>query len=437
MKLQRTPIIRALSVLYLLIFIGLALYDDNLQPEVADFLKVPAASVPDTENVYFDQLGFTAPPGVDIHDFGVAKYRKAMDEASKNRTRNIQANPPKDADSGQISFKGKELPKDNFYRFVTGQSAALDQFARDNAELLTRYNSLRRYKHIEEPGGNGLYQDVPIPSLLPIRSTQSLALLLAVRSAQRGQPDEALSEIADDMAYWRRMLRQSHTLIGKMVALACIQKDYQVLSELIAHHDLSGRQRDRLRALLPPWKADDANFGEASRYEALYVIESLFASLPKQGVLDRLLIKKNITRNTIARFNMENMRISKLPAEEFYHTLTSQKKDRKEEARLHPDFLYNPVGAIINAIAVPQSATYISRFHDLEAKRRMVLIHLMAREQGVGHDGMAKFLDESGKEYSNPYTGRPMQWNAAKKTIEMDSIPSEVKAEQRRVELAL
>ncbi|MEI6704185.1 MAG: hypothetical protein WCL71_11720 [Deltaproteobacteria bacterium] len=437
MKLQRIPIIRTLSVIYLLIFLGLALYDEPLKTDVAEFLKVPSASVPDAENAYFAQLGFTAPPGTDTLSFGIAKYRKTLEEAAKKRAGNIQEVPTKGADSSQISFKGKELPKDKLYQFATDPSSALDILAKDNAELLARYHALRRYRHIEEPGGNGLYQDVPIPAFTPILSTQSLTLLLALRSAHEGKLDEALGVLADDMTYWRGILRQTHTLIGKMIAIACIQKDYQVLSELIGHNDLSERQRIQVRGLLAPWKSDDANFGEAALYEALYVSESLFASLPEHGLLNGLFLKKNASKNTIVRFYMENSRISKITAEEFYRSLAIQQKDQKELARLHPDFLYNPVGAILNSIAIPQLSSYFSRFHDLEAKRRMVLIHLMAREQGIGHDGMPKLVKEAGREYTNPYTGQPMQWNEGKKSIVMDSIPSQGKAEQRRVELAL
>jgi hypothetical protein len=437
MKLQRTPIVRTLSVFYLLIFLGLALYDETLQTDVAEFLKVPPASVPDAENAYFAQLGFSAPPGTDINSFGLAKYRKTLDESAKKRAGNIQEVPTKGGDSSQISFKGKELPNDKLYQFATDPSSTLDILAKDNAELLARYHALRQYRHIEEPGGNGHYQDVPIPAFTPIRSSQSLTLLLALRSAQEGKLDEALAGLADDMTYWRGILRQTHTLIGKMIAIACIQREYQVLSELIAHHDLSDRQRIQVRALLPPWKSDDANFGEAARYEARYVTESLFASLPTHGLLGGLFLKKNASMNTLVRFHIENSRISKLTAEVFYRSLAVQQKDQKELARLHPDFLYNPVGAILNSIAVPQLSSYFSRFHDLEAKRRMVLVHLMAREQGIGHDGMPKLLKESGREFANPYTGQPMQWNEGKKSIVMDSIPSQGKAEQRRVELVL
>lgn len=437
MKLQRTPIIRTLSVVYLIIFIGLALYDEPLQSSVAEFLKVPAVNLPDAENAYFAQMGFTAPAGADFRSYGVEKFRKAMDEAAKKRTGNTQDAPSKAAGSGQLSFKGKDLPKERLYRFVAENSAALDLLAKDNAELLDRYRDLKQYRRIAEPGGNGRYQDVPFPEFMPIRSTQTLALLLALRTAQQGGVDEALSLLAGDLAYWRMVLRQGHVLISKLTAIASIQKDYQALSELIAHCQLSPPQRLQIRTLLPAWKTEDADFAEAARFEALYVTESLFTSFIDYRMFDGVVLKKNATRNGIAKNYMENARIARLAPEELAHSLAIQKNNPKEPVLLHPDFLYNPVGAILNSIAAPQFHSFFSRFHDLEAKRRMVLIHLMAREQGIGYDGMAELLKKSGKEYANPYTGQPMQWNGDKKCITVDSIRAEGGAEQRRVELAL
>ena len=435
MKLKRTHIVRALSVIYLLIFLALALYDEPLQSDVAEFLKPPPVTLPDAENAYFVQLGFSAPPGADIHSYGMAKYRKIIDEASKKRAQKIKETSPKDADSGQISFKGKDLPNDKFYQFMTEQSNTVDKMAKENAELLLRYRTLKLYRKIAEPNGGGHYQDVPTPSFSPIRNTHSLTLLLALRSAEQGKIDEALSLLADDMSYWRAILRQSHLLVVKMISIACMQRNYQLLSELIAHYDLSSAQRIRIRELLPPWKVDDLNFIEAARQEALYVTE--FLSLIEGGVIGEVFIKKRASTNKMIRFHIENARLSKLTAEDFIRSQVLQKKNQKEMQRLHSDFLYNPVGAILGSIAVPQLSTYFFRFHNLEAKRRMVLIHLMAREQGIGHDGMAEFIKKSGVEYPNPYTGQPMQWDAGKKSILIDSIPAEGIAEHRRVELAL
>ncbi len=437
MKLRRSYIVRALSVAYLFIFLGLGLYDVPLRPDVVEFLKVPASKVPESENGYFAHLGFTAPPATDIHSFGLQKYSKIMDDVAKKRAQNKPVTSPKDDYPGQISFKGKEFPKEKLYRYVTESSATLDLVTGDNTELISRYRILLNYRQFEEPGVNGHYQDVPIPSFSPIRNTQTLYLLLALRSAQQGKTDNALTAITDDMNYWRAILRQTHTLIGKMISIACIQRDYQVLSELIGHHDLSDSQRERIRASLQPWKSEDANIGESARYEALYWTESFFTSLSEDRVFNRFLIKKNATVNAIAGFQMENARLAKLSPEEFFRSLDSQKARQKELSRLHPDFLYNPLGAILNSIAVPQLTNYFSRFHDLEARRRMVLLHLIAREKGIGHDSMAGFLKESGKEHANPYNGQPMQWDTSRKAIVMNSITSEGAKELRRVELEM
>jgi hypothetical protein len=425
-----------LGGLYLAIFMVLALYDPPLQPAVAEFLKVPASTVTDAENAYFALLGFAAPAGSDIREYGRTSYRSTLERAAKQRAQGGQPLPQLESGT-QMAFKGKELPNERFYQFVVGSPEVLDRMASDNRELLDRYRTLRQYPRIFEPSGEGHFQDVPIPSFAPVRSTQSLWLLLALRQSHQGNADQALRLLADDLAYWRSIVPQSHMLIIKLIAIACIQRDYQVLSELIGHAALSGTQRAQVRAMLPPWQAGDVQFSESLRYEALFLTDALFASLAQHGPFDRLLLKKNATRNSLVRIQMTGAELAGLSADRFYREASASAGERRIDVRLKLDFLYNPVGAILASISTPQYAGYCAKGHELEAKRRMVLIHLLAREQGIGPDGMDSFLPQLGKEYRNPYTNQPMGWDAGKKSIVMDSIPAQGKAERRRVELAL
>jgi len=439
MRWQRTTIVRCLLGVYLVAFAALALYDTPLQPAVAEFFSVPSTTVPEAENGYFALLGFGAPAGADIHAFGRKTFQTAMDKAAQRRSRNVQAGPQSDSVSdAKLNFKGKDLPKDSFYLFMTGSSKSLDRLVEDNRELLARYQTLKRYRRIVEPAvKDGQSQDQPIPTFMPVRSIQTLALMSVLRQAHQGRVDEALGQLGDDLVYWRAVLQQGHTLITKLIAIACLQRDHQVLSEMIAHTDLSGSQRARIRAMLPPWRPEDTSFSEALRYEAFYLSDALFASVPQRGPLDRLFLKPNATRNAIARMQMANADMAALSADRFYKKLPLVSGQLSAAVRLKPDVLYNPIGAILMSIAVPQYSGYFARGHELEAKRRMVMIHLLAKEKGIGFDGMETFLQQLGTEYRNPYTNQPMQWDAKKKAIVMDSLPAKGKEEQRRVELVL
>ena len=76
MKLTRTSITRAFAIAYLLIFITLGLYNPPLEPEVAEFLKLPTNSVSDGENGFFAMFGFAAP--ADQKKIGRASCRERV-----------------------------------------------------------------------------------------------------------------------------------------------------------------------------------------------------------------------------------------------------------------------------------------------------------------------------------------------------------------------
>lgn len=427
MKLTRTSITRAFAIAYLLIFITLGLYNPPLEPEVAEFLKLPTNSVPDAENGFFAMFGFAAPADQKMHPYGLARY-KATIEASKNISLELTA------EKNQLTFKGKELPKDNLYRFVAESKPLLDQLAMDNAVLLARYRELRRFRVFSEPVTQESLQEPPIPSFSPIRNTQSVYLLQILRQAHEGQNDQALSGLETDLTFWRTALKDARSLIAKLIAIASIQKDYQAAAELIRHARLSQQQLQRLTTMLPPWTPEMIGMDQAFRFEAMFLSASLEKTTGRARWLERLVFKKNATRNKMTRTFMAISKISQFPPDQLYKLRQGNSHLSAEQMRIGVEFLYNSVGAVLNSIAVPQVSGYLYKATSLEVKRRMVLILLKAKAMQIPVSTMAGFIQKLGPEYTNPYTKEPMQWDAKKNVLYIDS-PETGRNDANRIEL--
>jgi hypothetical protein len=434
MKLKRTPMIRTLALLYLIVFVALALYNPPLKPEVAEFLKLPVDNIADADNGFFAMYGFTAPANKDMHTFGLTQYKEYMD-AAKNK--NYAKLSTKYSSTNKLNFKGNDLPKENFYQFAAESTVALNRLAKDNAVLLSRYYKLRRYKNSFEPVNEESFQALPIiPSFASIRNSQTLSLLLAIRQAQLGHMDTAIKELESDLNFWQTALPQGRFLISKIIAISAIQRNYQMLSELVKHKDLTDRQQKQILALLPKWTPDQLQMGESFRFEAQFASESLNRTTATHRWLERLFFKKDATRNRYVQTFMEIGKTADLTAYEFNRSIKTNTDALSDRLRLHPDFLYNSVGSILNWISVSQVSAYIYKAHDLEVKRRMLLIQLKAKETKTGYTGMNALLKQLGPEYANPYTNQPMQWDEKKKAIYIDSTQDN-KSEKKRLELPI
>lgn len=429
MKPTRTTITRTFAIAYLLIFIILGFYNPSLEPEVAEFLKLPTNNPADAENGFFALYGFAAPADKDMHAFGLARY-KANIEAWKNGLTDL------DSHKNSLTFKGKELPKDNLYRFASTAKTALDQLAADNTVLLTRYKQLRKFRFFSEPVTQDSLQALPIPSFAPIRSAQSIYLLQTLQKAHQGQTDLALAELEADLVFWQTALKDARSLIAKLLAVASIQKDYQIASELIRHAGLSQNQLQRLAALLPAWTPEAVGMDQAFRFEAQFLSESLNKTSGKAQWLERLFFKKNATRNKITRTFMEISKISLLPPDRLYTLRKPNSGILADQTRIDTDFLYNPVGAILNSIAAPNYSGYLYRTSNLEVKRRMLLTQLKAKGAQIPVGKMDEFIRKLGPEYANPYTNQPLQWDASKHAIYIDS-PERGQKSADRIELPI
>jgi hypothetical protein len=84
--------------------------------------------------------------------------------------------------------------------------------------------------------------------------------------------------------------------------------------------------------------------------------------------------------------------------------------------------VYNPLGNTLSRIAAPSSIEFMHAMCDLDGMVRIVELQLQARMQHVNEDGLVQFAANAGVRYSNPFTGRPMHFDAALRTMALQPV---------------
>jgi hypothetical protein len=92
------------------------------------------------------------------------------------------------------------------------------------------------------------------------------------------------------------------------------------------------------------------------------------------------------------------------------------------------DYLYNPVGKILVKTGAGGGTHYIQSMCDLDGMNRIVGLQLLMRTQHVRDEDMIEFINRAAIQYANPFTGKPMQVDPAKRTMTFEPIADRDKA---------
>jgi hypothetical protein len=119
-----------------------------------------------------------------------------------------------------------------------------------------------------------------------------------------------------------------------------------------------------------------------------------------------------------------NLLASRLPV----NNTESKWKREQEKRTLQPaftwpsgslwqDYVDNPVGRVLLAIAGAEWGTYTDRVIDTDGYLRLSALHLAIRARNLEGDAIAGFVTAEAARLGDPHTGKPMQWDAAKRTL--------------------
>jgi hypothetical protein len=426
----------AVILFYLALFVGLALYDERPGPELVREMARPHAEVVEQGNIWMVFLGFTAPEGVSPYAYAERRIQKLQEfiKAGKSEGEVLAAYLAAFGDNkSELSFRGKMPPfygkkDDGIMSYAAGHPDEVATLCRDNAELLRRYEQLRTYPHYTEPLDYGF--SAPFPMFSPLRNTQRARFLQLATKARQGDVAGALAGVREDAEFWRLIARSSRTLISKLIALTALNTDFRFAAELGASRRFNERELKIVHDILRPFGDGEVSLTGTLRGEARFVqrgLELTYRQTLKPWGLGNLLFKPNATRNRMYTDYQEFIRLAELTPQMFAGEAQKSEADKTRIRRIGLPFLYNPAGEFLAVIgqSAPVIQNYIEKGHNQEGLRRLALLKVLARAEGIAPERTQQFLNAHAKELGNPYTGAAMTWNAKKGSISFNSLTGE------------
>jgi hypothetical protein len=400
---------------YLTLFIFLALYDERLCPKLVRELAVPHPKVIDRGNAWLAMLGIDAPVGTSPVEFG-EKHLWDIEKAIKDGKSTCEVISASLTDKQEeLLLKGK-LPlfygkeKNGVMAYAINHPTEVASLCRDNSELLHRYEQLHLLTNFTEPLEYGYC--TPFPHFSLIRNTQQVYFLRLTVMAGKGDLTRALTELHDDMAFWRLVAFNSRTLISKMISFAALFNDLKFAAELGSSGPLTPPELDFVKEILHPFDRGDVSLAKAFQGEALYSYYGMEHSIwntSKRWSPERLMIKRNATINRIHAYYNEITRQAALPPQQYAEEQKRHASHNAGSIKIGIRGLYNPIGEILALIADPQLSGYIERGYNMEGLRRLALLKVLAHVERIPPDRMQAFLDAHAVDLGDPYSGKPMK----------------------------
>lgn len=433
-------------VVLLLVFAGINLFDEDLNPAIKPLLEVPAMSLAPERNGYLYLVGFNAAADKNPHAVGMeiekiiqAHYRHSGSWLTAPKINETVAGRAMSIPYGVLDKICDARKQPCLDRYLA-ETATIAKFRQENAFLLGRYQRLIAY-----PG----YQDRPlftyndpIPAYHGVVTASRLAVIVAAQHVAAGRHREGAKAIAGDIRFWRRMLAGTNHLIGKMVATNRIGDDLKLLNELVARYPAFARDQAALLAeITQPLASAETAFCAVIHHESAMGARHLHA-LGQTTWRHRQELRELATQMGSTRVNLLAMMApigyapnATLNLQVELNDATAPVCDAKPAALLQTAqaaksrtaalmqkrasglaMFYNPIGKAIFAIH-PAFEDYRYRLIDLDGYLRATALHARIRAAGTRDEAIPGFIARAGAAYHDPYTDKPIAWNAKARTL--------------------
>lgn len=271
---------------------------------------------------------------------------------------------------------------------------------------LERYHNIIQLPHLIEETRLMDYTS-PLPNYYLL---MQLGKLSQANAYQEKGLDGLIANSEADMRFWRMALVDSHTTLGRMVAIASLYRNVAALSDAIKQErELSSTQLQHLQALLKPLTTQEVNLEKVLVSELRFGTEN-WQTAPKTIPEGESIILWTLTQPVAATnwFYRQTLKpafaLSQMSSVEFYeHAQTPTAA--LAFSRFNP---YN-LGGKINLAKNWQYAPYIGRAHDLAGIYSLVALQLELKR--IAKQDWSAAIKSS--HHKNPYTKKPFDYDAA------------------------
>jgi hypothetical protein len=275
---------------------------------------------------------------------------------------------------------------------------------------------------------------------------------LEMQTGNESRRQAALTRFRKDIDLWHRMLTGEGNLISKMLAVAYLQNDYLVLSDMIADPNTS--LPDDSDSLLPESDLREWNVGKvfASEFRFHSFVYRQTRALSASGweppsnsdsrifrwfnhiflnPISGYFFKLNATENLDAKRMNQIASFATVDPISFAVQRALYGKWESESTSLAKlQTIYNPVGKILIAIGVPAYKHYPLRPYDAAALERLVRLSAAIRRQRIAPSAIPEFMKLHPELSTHPADGGPFSWNAANSEISIHTVAEQ--APERR-----
>ena len=425
----------AAGLILLLLASWFLIPDEDLRSEVVQILNAPP-TVPPQQNAYYAMWGLKADPSLDPHIVGkqiIETLKQAHAQHRKISDADLQkfwGAPQLKLDSADKDFCKTDMPE--CLPQIRAARARIESSERRHDPYLRRYYALRDYPGFEEfPPGS---LDAPILEYSGLVALSGLVdARIALDMADQAKQKTALENLAAELRLWRAIGRNADSLITKMVVTAVLHRKFKLASELLFESpEIATQYTGVLATIAQPFETIETSLDRALIGEFRFT-SSVFTDLKNEidntpyelnNAVNKLLAIRGFKPN--ATINLDYAKSREL--REFY-TRPATDIVKEEEAFLANQnrfslyspgtFFYNPVGKILVEVARPDYADYVYRLHDLSAYSRMVALQYRIAAAHLSVDEIPAFVRSADALLRNPYTDKPMHWDAPSLSLSM------------------
>lgn len=386
----------------LLLFVAFVVFVNRIDrspSEAAIKLQgIAAADMPvaDRDNAYVYVMGFSAQSNADVMSEGVARVeslRKSMEAPGPSGGKHDSAGEP------------------------------------DNAHLIERYERLLEFKQWREIWPTEMRSAIATFDMVSEAQRQMYFKALAL--ADKGDAAECRRLLERDYRFWRMVLAESSSAVGKMIAARSIEQHFEMGNlvvrrfppalTMIAMPDgwrepVSNRERSLAKIMASEWIISDNYVGQAVR-DGKWRSDGDRSDASAATLFGRLLFQPQATSNANADrmlrvVDLFDRDFAEIPraAEIFLAAHGTAKKGGDDVG------VYNPVGKMqLNKAGMDEYTTLGFRVANLEGMRRVALLASQLRSGGVKGDHVAERIRTS--DLRDPYDGQEFAWDQAHSSL--------------------
>jgi hypothetical protein len=411
-------------------------FDESLGPGPRAALEARHDSILPKDNLFFAILGLDLPGDTDGNELGRQDYARYLEAARANPGKALSLYQDDSHNriplvGGRDLLCGRPRRQEDCVEAIQIHRDEMRLAVASNRGLVERYRSLQKYNHFQNPVP--LTVNSPLLEWQIFLSAKRLWLTDLALEADSGHLEDAIDAFRQELAFTRRALAEPDMLlIDKVVLANSMRMDLAFVSDLGRNARLSDSQYSKLALSVTPLTAEERSLAPvfAREFTAFADILAPLAD-PKNaphlldsngerwsqrlaGDIGAKFLKYNASMNSFWSQVEANQAVSRGSCVDL-----AANRGKMRQAAPVPilGYIYNPIGKILSGVAASTGDEYIKSMCDLQGMTSIVGLQLTLGAESVRDDRIADFVTQSAAVYRDPYTGRPLEWQASGRSL--------------------